>query len=323
MKKILILPGDGQGSEAVAAIGRIITNATDQVEVVRRDIGFPAYEKCGEYLPYDVLDLVSQCRIVICGPTADYGDGDASRNPLHMLSSQLGLFGRSRRLRTIGLTDGGGIDITIWGTNMKRDVDISETRGVDGVTISKYIRSAFYTRMMSAALTDMELCGGTKATCLGREDLFPDSTRLFYDSFEALFGIDGVDASTMNFCDWIEDLRNRPNHEYLIVADLYLMVAESAVSGLTGGESLSPVKYVGEYSNEEGSLILPRPFEDTVDPISCVSSASTALADLGMMEESRHILEVLDRTVAGGDRPPSMGGTMGPLEFIDLVASRI
>lgn len=319
MKKALILPGDGQGSEAVAAIGQIITNATDQVEVVRGDIGFPAYEKHGEYLPYDVLDLVSQCQTVVCGPTADYGDGETSRNPLRMLIGQLGIFGRSRRLRTVGLVDGDGIDITIWGSNMKRDVDITETPDVDGVTISKYIRSAFYTKMMNAALTDMELCGGTKATCLGRDDLFPDSTRLFYDSFETLFAIDGVDTSTMNFCDWVEDLRNRPNREYLIVADLYLMVAESAVAGLTGGESISPVKYTGE----EGSLLLPRPVAGTVDPVSCVSSASIALADLGMREESKHVLDVLDRTVAGGDRPPSMGGTMESAEFVNLIASRI
>lgn len=319
MKKALILPGDGQGSEAVSAIGQIITNATDQVEVVKGDIGFPAYERCGEYLPYDVLDLISQCQTVICGPTSDFSPEENPRNPLHMLIGQLGPFARSRRLRTVGLTEGEGIDVTIWGSNMKRDVDISETQDVDGITISKYIRSAFYTRMMNAALTDMELCGAKKAICLGREDLFPDSTRLFYDSFEALFDIDGVDASTMNFCDWIENLHDLPGREYLVVADLYLMVAENAVAGLTGGESLSPVKY----TSEEGSLILPRRTGDDMDPVSCVSSASVALADLGFIEESEHVLEVLDRTIAGGDRPPSMGGTMGATEFVYLVASRI
>ncbi len=320
MQKILILPGDGQGSEAVAAIANIIGNATDQVEVLTNEIGFPAYEKHGEYLPYDVLDQVSQCPIAICGPTADFGEGETKRNPLQMLMDNLDIFGRSRRFRTVGCPkDAPQTDITTWGSNIKHNVDITETPDVDGITVSKYIRSAFYTRMMNAALTDLEKNGRKHAMCLARGDIFPESSRLFYDSFRNMFDIDGIEASCMNICDWLMDDRSRLGCEYVIVADLYLQIAESIAANMTGGDSLSPVKY----SCISNSLIVPREREGTVDPVSCIAAAATALADLGLKDESKHILEVLDRTVAAGDRPPSMGGMADSKEFIELVASRI
>ncbi len=315
MPKLLILPGDGPGSEYAEAAGRAVSNASDSVEVVTGDIGFPAYERYGEYLPSETLDLVNECPVAICGPTEPAED---IPDPRSALLERLDLFGRSRRFRT--LADGlgtPGTDITVWGSCAGPSGDIAETPDVDGVTVSKYIRSAFYSRMMGAALSDMEVSGMTRAVCIAQTSLFPDSSRLFYDSFDALFGTG--EESHMEVGEWLADVFVHPlDYQCVVAADLFLSSADGAAAGLTGGTHLAPTRYVGE----DMEVILPGCPEDsrTADPVSCMLSASQALADLGLRDESDRILGAVSKTLAEAGSLPSPEGTP---DFLTRVLSRI
>ncbi len=315
MPKLLILPGDGPGSEAVEATGRAVSNATDSVEVVTGDIGFPAYERYGEYLPSETLDLINECQAVVCGPTEPSED---MPDPRSMLMGRLDLFGRSRRFRT--LADGlgvPGVDITVWGSRAGPSRDIAETPDVDGVTISKYIRSAFYSRMMGAALSDMEVSGMTRAVCVAQASLFPDSSRLFYDSFDALFG--PGEGSHMEIGDWLADVFAHPlGYQFVVAADLYISSADGAAAGLTGGSRLAPTRYVGE----DAEIIVPGCPEDprTADPVSCMLCASQALSDLGLRDESDRILGAVSRTLTEDGSLPAPDGSV---DFLTRVLSKI
>ncbi len=315
MPKLLILPGDGPGSEYAEAAGRAVSNASDSVEVVTGDIGFPAYERYGEYLPSETLDLVNECPVVICGPTEPAED---IPDPRSALLNRLDLFGRSRRFRTLAEGLGTpGTDITVWGSCAGPSGDIAETPDVDGVTISKYIRSAFYSRMMGAALSDMEVNGMTRAVCLAQTSLFPDSSRLFFDSFDALFGTDG--GSHMEIGDWLADVFVHPSdYQCVVAADLYLTSADGAAAGLTGGPQLAPARYVGEGIE----VILPGCPEGsrTADPVSCMLSASLALSDMGLRDESDRVLEAIMRTLSEDGSLPSPETATG---FLTRVLSKI
>ena len=161
MERILFLPGDGQGPASVDAAMRIVSAVDGAVEAAVGDIGSAAYEKYGSSLPYETLDLVGGCPVIVSGPTQESIDG---RDPLADLMGQMDLYGRRRRFVT--LADGLGVpgtDVTIWGTSASGRAGISETRDVDGVTISKHIGTAVYARIMAAAMTDMELRGACRA----------------------------------------------------------------------------------------------------------------------------------------------------------------
>ncbi|MDO5854118.1 MAG: isocitrate/isopropylmalate family dehydrogenase [Thermoplasmata archaeon] len=327
MERILLLPGDGQGPEMVAAAGLVIGAATDQVELVHGDLGFSAYEKYGEPLPYETLDLVGKCRVAISGRTSVYGEGDSARSPLDVLMSQMDFFAKSRTFRSLADDIGTpGIDATVWGSNMNPETDISETPEVDGITISKYVRSDFYSRMMGAALTDMELRGKTRAVCIAKDDLFPQTSGMFYEAFDALFAAEGRDTRHCNVVKWLERAVSDPaDYEFLVVADLYSSVVESIFAGRTGGDFLAPTRYVGE----DSVLILPGIRDgpdganEDMSPASAVVSAAMALAEVGLREEGEAVLRALRAAVADGERASDLGGTLSAGEFADAVVSRL
>lgn len=320
MERILFLPGDGQGPSAVSAAARIVAAADDSVEAVAGDIGSAAYERYGEFLPYETLDLVGNTPVVVCGPTFDTRDG---RNPLESMMTQMDLYGRRRRFRALADGMGApGADVTVWGTSASGRSGISETRDVDGITISKYISTASYARVMGAAMTDMELSGKTRAACIAREDMFPESSASIYEAFDAMFGREGVACSHSSVVDWVPDfLRDPSSYEMVVASDLYAILAEKLIGYIAGGEALSPVKHVGDGR----TLILPcgdSPAGGPECPVASVVTASEALADIGHRDEADRVMEALGAAL-GERRPVDAGGDLGTEAFADLVISRL
>ena len=157
----------------------------------------------------------------------------------------------------------------------------------------------------------------TRAVCIAQTSLFPDSSRLFYDSFDALFGTG--EESHMEVGEWLADVFVHPlDYQCVVAADLYLPSADGAAAGLTGGTHLAPTRYVGEVAE----VILPGCPEDsrTADPVSCMLSASQALADMGLRDESDRILGAVSKTLAEAGSLPSPEGTP---DFLTRVLSRI
>lgn len=320
MHKVLLLPGDGQGPEAVETAGRILSNATDQVDVVTGSIGASAYEKCGEFLPLDTIDQVSRAPVVIAGPTEVTAEGDNARNPLLTLLAQLDLYARSRTFRT--LADGlgiPGVDLTIWGSIMNPQVDITETPDVDGITLSKYIHSDCYVRMLNAALSDMEADHIGSTVCIARDDLFPKSSRAFYEMFDALF----QNGRHENIRNWATRTIMDPTRDrFAVVADLYVAVAESIAAGVTGGNRLTPTKLVGDGRSIIFIGDLDQRDTDT-STVCAVSAAAEALKTLGLTEEHDRVVQALRDTLASGERAADIGGTLSSSEFTDRVVSRL
>ena len=234
MERILFLPGDGQGPASVDAAMRIVSAVDGAVEAAVGDIGSAAYEKYGSSLPYETLDLVGGCPVIVSGPTQESIDG---RDPLADLMGQMDLYGRRRRFVT--LADGLGVpgtDVTIWGTSASGRAGISETRDVDGVTISKHIGTAVYARIMAAAMTDMELRGACRAECIAREDLFPEASGSIYESFDLLFQREGIESRRCNVTDWVPRFVSDPaSFGFIVASDLYAIIAERLAASFTGG----------------------------------------------------------------------------------------
>lgn len=320
MHKVLLLPGDGQGPEAVTAAGRILSNATDQVDIVIGDIGSSAYEKCGEFLPFDTIDQVSRAPVVIAGPAEVAAEGDSARNPLMTLLAQLDLYARSRTFRT--LADGLGspeVDLTIWGSIMNPQVDITETPDVDGITLSKYIHSDCYVRMLNAALSDMEADHIGSTVCIARDDLFPESSRSFYEMFDTLF----QNGRHENIRGWATRTIMDPTRDrFAVVADLYVAVAESIAAGITGGNRLTPTKLVGDGRSIIFIGDLDQRDTDT-STVCAVSAAAEALKSLGLTEEHDRVVQALRDALASGERTADIGGTLSSSEFTDRVVSRL
>lgn len=329
MFRILLVPGDGVGPSLIESAETVLTVAGDGIEIVHGDLGFNAYERTGEYIPSDTLDLIRECGNVICGPFNPYRDQAGKQvDILDNLKVGLDLYATVRVFRTLGEGFGvPGLTATLWASNTVLGHDVSETRDFDGITISKYIRSSSYSRMMARALSDLELSGKKRICCITREDLFPDSSGLFVEAFDSLFPPDVYQTDHMNIQKWASRVVRDPfSHDYLICADLYSHVAAGIMAGLTGGNHLSPIGYAGD----SVAMMVPGQMptyagakRDAVNPTSAIMSCAMLMFNQGMTEEAGAIFSALEATYAAGELTPDLGGSLTTSEFTDRVVSRI
>lgn len=329
MQKVLLLPGDGLGPTLIDCAEQIISVATEQVEIVRGDIGFDAYERTGEYLPLETVELIKECGSAICGPLNTYKDGFGKPvNITDSLRKNLDLYATVRPFKTLSDRLGHpGLCTSLWGSNTSRAFDVSEVRNVDGISLSKYISTSTYTRMMTRALTFLEQSGRTKVESITRDDLFPDSSGLFDETFDTVFDPEVYQLSHSNIQTWASKVVRDPSeYEFLICADLYVNVAAGILAGMAGGNHLFPIGYVGDTI----ALMIPGLMttfdgvtKDDLNPTSIIFASSMALMNIGMTKEAGSIVDALCQTYADWNVTPDLGGTLSAHEFTDIVASNL
>ncbi len=329
MQRVLLLPGDGTGPTLIDCAEQVITVAAGQVEIVRGDIGFDAYERTGEYLPSETVELIQECGSTVCGPLKIYKD--ASGKPLDLLDTlrkNLDLYAIARPFVSLhGADSARKVSSVLWGCNTSRTFDVSEVRDMEGMTLSKFVSSSGYVRMMSRALSFLEQSGCRKVECITRDDLFPDSSGMFDETFDVVFGSGDYQLSHSNIQEWASRVVRDPSrYEYLVCADLYLNVAAGILAGLSGGNHLFPIGFMGDST----ALVVPglaKTFEgvteESLNPTSVILASSVALRNKGMAKEADAIVSAVCQTYEAGDLTPDLGGSLTAHEFTDIVASRL
>jgi len=322
--KILFLPGDGIGPSVMEAAEEVLRMTTNSVEIVHGEVGLAAYESTGSYLPHDTLDLLDEIKTVICGPTVPPESGT---DPVESLKTQLDLFAKARLFKNLAPDLGvEGMDVTLWSSNNNVNAEITEVPDMDGVTLSKYIKSQAYNRMMNKALNDVEIRKLTNIACLGRDDFFPQCSTMFRETFDSLFSSDEYSVRHMNVTDWMTHVVKDPLRDSCIVCiDLYSAVVGGALSGLTGFDHISPTCFLGdEYSMYKPCTAVHIPNENKyANPTSAIMSVSTILWNMNMRDESRLISDALSDAYINQERTPDVGGTLTTKEFTDCIISMI
>ena len=329
MSKVLVLPGDWIGPSIISSAVKVLEMMDDDLEVTYGSIGFDAYEATGHYIPHETLDLASEHENILCGPVGVAKDAKGSEAfPLRVMRVQLDLYATVRCFNTmaadLGVKD---MSVTLWGSNTTLGTDIVETRDIDGITLTKYVRSSSYSRMMARALSDMEISGKENAVCVTRDDIFPESSKLFNELFNSLFNNTVYNTDNMNITEWASKVvRNPMAHDYVICADLYSNVAAGILSGMTGGNHLAPIGYVGD----NHLLLTPGTmdtFEDMppeyANPTSAIMASAMLIFNQNRRNEAVSIVNALKETYEAGDRTPDVGGDLTTEEFTSKVIARI
>ena len=324
-EKILVLPGDGIGPSITSAFEKVITATTDAVEIVRGEIGRSAYETTGQYLPHDTLDLLDECKTVICGPTVPPENGS---DPVNSLKVQLDLFARVRWFKTLAPDLGKeGVDVLLWSSNNDISSEFSEVPDLEGITIGKYIKNNAYSRMMKLAHKDIEILGLKRITCLTREDFFPLSSKRFSDTFDSMFPAEIYDISHQNVKFWLSRILKEPTVEDCIVCvDLYNQPVAGVLAGMTGYIHMGPCLVMGE----EYKMYEPSQWpsyegleEEFANPTSAILSASMILHDIGLADQAKRITDAVVEAYRLKERTPEVGGKLTAAEFTDKVISHL
>ena len=319
MEPILVIPGDGFGPSVIDVAVRTLEIASDGLELIQGEIGLSAYEKCGRDMTLDTLDMLSECCGVLCGPSRGrLDDRGRSHEPLEILKNNMGLYATMRRFVSYKGLGVPGVEINLWAGSTAIGRDAIETREIDGVTLTKYVRSSFYRRTMDLAQVSMEIRGANKIACISRDDIFPESSKLFREAFDQVFDYN-FERTHVNVTEWAEDVvRNPLNYGDIICADLYSQMAAGVLAGLTGGNRLSPYCYPGErsillYPSRDGDYDV----KGYANPTAAIVSAALLMRNNGRKSGCDAVLAALSATYEEGCATPDSGGNMTTREFAD------
>lgn len=326
LEKLLVLSGDGIGPSITKSAEEILKAvAPDSLEIVHSDIGQSAYESTGSYLPHETMDLLDECKVILSGPV---NIPEGVKDPLKILKIQLDIYSRGRFYKTLspdlGVKD---MDVTLWSSYNNIANEITEVKDFDGITISKYIKSNAYSRMMTVALSDVEIRGLKNIICLSREDFFPISSGMFNEAFDTLFSSDELVTEHLNVKDWMSKIFKDPlRNDCIVCVDLYNQIVAGVLSGMTGNENIFPTVYKGsDYSIYEPNFTSEiEGFEEGyANPTSSIIATAIILDNMGLKEEGENIINALCEAYQSKERTPDVGGSLTTDEFTNRVISHL
>ncbi|MBQ7621144.1 MAG: hypothetical protein IJV02_01860 [Candidatus Methanomethylophilaceae archaeon] len=324
--KILFLEGDGIGPSILGSAESVLKAATDSLEIIHGSIGREAFDKTGQYLPHETMDLLDECNIILSGPVFT---GEQGEDALKSLTIQLDLFAKVKHFRTLAPDLGAeGVDISLWSSNNNIDAEISEIPDLDGIMLSKYVKNTAYNRMMQLARANNDRYGIKRISCLLKSDFFPLSSNMFKESFESTFPADEYETEILNVGEWTaKAVKSPPQEQCVLCVDLYNEIAAGILGGITGYSYLTPTCFVGE----QYKLYMPsrRPEYDDItegefiNPTSAIQSVASILRQSGLDKEAFVVRDSLIDAYMDNKRTPDLGGDLTTVQFTDMVVENI
>ena len=118
MKNVVLIPGDGIGSEITNSVTTILEKAGAEVNWIEKSAGLKAYEETGNPLPDNTVAAIDEHRIALKGPlTTPVGSGFRSVNVA--LRQRFNLYSNIRPARTLPSieTPFRGVDMVLFREN--------------------------------------------------------------------------------------------------------------------------------------------------------------------------------------------------------------
>ncbi|MCA9314121.1 MAG: isocitrate/isopropylmalate dehydrogenase family protein [Planctomycetota bacterium] len=249
--RVVYLPGDGIGPEVAAAAREVVDASGMEIDWVDQEMGLVAFEKCGDALPREVIDAITECGVALKGPTTTpIGRGHVSANV--RLRKELELFANVRPVKTVpGLeTSHGPIDLVIVRENTESLYAGLENEVAPGVVTSiKVITDRASRRIARFAFEYAQRWGRKTVTAVHKANIMKKADGLFLRcAQEEAAKVEGkvafndvlVDALCMH-------LVTRPSrYDVLLLENLYGDIVSDLAAGLIGGLGLAPGGNYGE-----------------------------------------------------------------------------
>lgn len=118
MKNVVLIPGDGIGTEITNSVTTILEKAGAEINWIERTAGLTAHEESGNPLPEETFEAIEEHRIALKGPlTTPVGSGFRSVNVA--LRQKFNLYSNIRPARTLPSIDSPfrGVDMVLFREN--------------------------------------------------------------------------------------------------------------------------------------------------------------------------------------------------------------
>ena len=252
MHDIVLIPGDGIGPEITASVTKILDTASADINWVETIAGETAYEKKGNPLPDEVLELIRKHKIALKGPlTTPVGTGFRSVNVA--LRKEFNLYANIRPAKTLPNVPGPFtyVDLVMFRENTQ-GLYIGEERWIGegkqkAESIAVVTREASE-RIIRAAFEYAQKQGREKVTLIHKANILKMTSGLFLEVGRQL----APDYPDIKFEDLIVDntamqmVIHPERFDIMVTTNLFGDILSDLASGLVGGLGVTGAANIGD-----------------------------------------------------------------------------
>ena len=336
MKKVVLIPGDGIGTEITTSVTTILEKAGAEIEWVRQSAGLTAYKEKGNPLPDEVIEAIEEHRVALKGPlTTPVGTGFRSVNVA--LRQKFNLYSNIRPARTLPSIDSPfkNVDMVIFRENTQ-GLYIGKEHWVEEDDSKKHAESiAVVTqeaskKIITAAFEYARANGRKKVTLVHKANILKLTTGLFLDVGRQI----SEDYSDIEFEDLIVDnmamqMVMRPQRfDVVVTTNLFGDILSDLASGLVGGLGVTGAANIGDDAAMFEAVHGSAPDiagQNKANPLALLFSALMMLEHIGQKQVAEDIRKAIYKTLV--ERKvyctPDIGGEGTTSTFTQAVCDNI
>lgn len=254
MKDVVLIPGDGIGSEITNSVTTILEKAGAEINWVVKSAGLKAYEDGGNPLPEETFDAIEKHRIALKGPlTTPVGSGFRSVNVA--LRQKFNLYSNIRPARTLPSIDSPfrGVDMVIFRENTQglyigKEHWIEEEDGIKHAESIAVVTEEASRKIVRAAFEYAVKNERKKVTLVHKANILKLTTGLFLEVGKEI----AKDYPDIEFQDLIVDnmamqMVLRPQQfDVVVTTNLFGDILSDLASGLVGGLGVTGAANIGD-----------------------------------------------------------------------------
>jgi len=328
---VTLIPGDGIGSEVVAAAVRVLSATGIDFDWETEPAGVSAIGEHGTPLPPRVLDSVRKNKVALKGPTeTPVAGGHRSVNV--EMRQQLDLYANLRPVESLpGVKSRyDAVDLIVVRENTESLYSGLEHVVVPGVVESlKIITEKASTRIAAFAFEHARTHGRKRVTVAHKANIMKLSDGLFLDCCRRVAQqhpeITYDELIVDNCC--MQLVLDPTRFDILLLENLYGDIVSDLCAGFIGGLGMAPGANIGESAAIFEAVHGSAPDiagKNMANPMALVLSAAMMLDHLGELDAARRVRAAVRAVLTEGKSlTRDLGGTKGTTEIAEAIAARV
>ena len=328
---VTLIPGDGIGSEVVAAAVRVLSATGIDFDWETEPAGVSAIGEHGTPLPPRVLDSVRKNKVALKGPTeTPVAGGHRSVNV--EMRQQLDLYANLRPVESLpGVKSRyDAVDLIVVRENTESLYSGLEHVVVPGVVESlKIITEKASTRIAAFAFEHARTHGRKRVTVAHKANIMKLSDGLFLDCCRRVAQqhpeITYDELIVDNCC--MQLVLDPTRFDILLLENLYGDIVSDLCAGFIGGLGMAPGANIGESAAIFEAVHGSAPDiagKNMANPMALVLSAAMMLDHLGELDAARRVRTAVRAVLTEGKSlTRDLGGTKGTTEIAEAIAARV
>lgn len=329
--RIALLGGDGIGPEVLGAARQVLEALPLRWEWLEGEIGWGAYQHCGDPLPPDTLTLIRQADATLFGAVTTPPDVPNYRSPVLRLRQELNLYANLRPCRSIPHPiSRPGINLLIVRENTE-DLYVGrehlEENGETAVAEMVITRRAS-ARIMRIACEQACQRGLQRVTIVHKANVLRQTSGLFRRvalEVGAEYPHLQVDEMLVDTCA-MELIRAPQSFGVIVTTNLFGDILSDEAAMLVGGLGLACSANIGEHTAVFEPVHGSAPAlagKNLANPLAAIGSAGMMLEYLGEGGWAQRVQSAMQRVIANRQVTPDLDGTLGTQAVAEAVIEQL